>query len=127
MKQQELIKQIKERLHGDKLNFFIHEENSLKRELDLCKNRLSLYFTALMFFFGWFIAFIYQFVSMNFVESSELVGEVSSNLVSSSGLFSMGLGFFTMAGLIKDMFLLSTLKTKYEDLLKYWVEVIKDE
>ena len=115
---------IKDKLKGDELNKFLHEENSLKREIDLCKNRLSIYFTALLFIFGWIITFIYEFVSIGIIDSSALVGDVSKSLISSSMIITTLISLITVSGIAKDVFLLMNLKYDYKILMKKWEEEI---
>ncbi len=113
MKLKDKVKKIRDSLEGDELQAFLHEENSLKREIDLCKNRLSIYFTFLLFFCGWIFAMIYQFVNIGLVDSTTLATNVSEGLVSKEMFFTIAISLVTVAGFIKDVFLLMVLKEEY--------------
>lgn len=115
------------KLKCDELVRFSNLENNLSRKIALCHNRLSLYYTGLCFMFGWFFFMIFSAANSGVVDGSQIFSDVSSNLISSKGIFSILFAIFTMWGLIIDTFILFKLKFRYKKLLKNWSEHIKNE
>lgn len=111
---------IKLSLQGDQLNLFLHEENLLQRKIDLCKNRIAIYLTGLMFISGWIIFMVYKFVNIGFVDSSIMVSEVSNSIFSGEMIISTIISLFALAGFIRDIFLLAILKAEFAHFIKKW-------
>lgn len=110
---------IKRFLIGNDLTIYLNEKSEIKQRINLCENRLSLYYAGFCFMFGWFFYIVFMALSKADTSLGEVVIKGASEFDSSKIIYLL-LPVFSCWGMIVDTIKLYKLRKEYNKFIGLW-------